>query len=456
MFKIDEVIKAASGRLLSRGRRADFTGISTDSRRIKTGDIFIAIKGDNFDGHDFISEAIEKGAGCVICKRVTGSAGQQATRNKVAIIEVDDTVKSLGDIARHHRMKFSIPVIALTGSNGKTTTKDMIAWVLSGNFKVLKNEGTKNNQIGVPLTLLKLSPIYDIAVLELGTNHFGEIKYLAGISSAHVGIITNIGAAHLEHLRNLRGVLREKYALIENLQKPCIFLLNKDDKLLAEKIASKRRRPFVLSFSLKPESDFFASRIKDCCGSVEFFLNNKYRVKLKALGAHNVYNALAAASVARIFGVEYKDIASRLSGFIFPPGRLKLLNLNQAKLIDDTYNANPQSWACALEALKHFKAKGRKILVMGDMLELGEKKELFHRRAGRDAAGACDILVAVGKLSNLAASSARDCGLAKRNIFRCSSSLQARDILINKISPAKEDVILVKGSRLMKMEEVLT
>src|SRR3989338_7314407 len=223
MFRVNELIDATKGRLINQARNTIIRGISIDSRTMHSQDAFIAIKGSNFDGHDFIDEAINKGASCII--KESGSEAKGRGR-RVTFIEVQDTTKALGDIARFQRRKFNIPVIAVTGSNGKTTTKEMIAHILSRKFKVLKNEGTKNNQIGLPITLLKLNSSYDIAVLEVGTNHPGEIEYLARICQPNIGIITNIGPSHLEYLRDLGGVHREKYKIIENLEKPYIGILN--------------------------------------------------------------------------------------------------------------------------------------------------------------------------------------------------------------------------------------
>ena len=202
MFKVDELLKATAGRLSGPDRNVSACGVSTDSRSIKRGEIFIAIKGDNFDGHDFIPQAIKKGASVVIKEK----GYRFKLRSSVIFIEVADTIRALGDIARFNRKKFNPPVIAVTGSNGKTTTKEMVACVLSASFKVLKNEGTKNNHIGLPMTLVNLDHSHDFAVLEIGTNHFGEVENLAKVCLANVGIITNIGSAHLEYLRNLERV----------------------------------------------------------------------------------------------------------------------------------------------------------------------------------------------------------------------------------------------------------
>jgi len=451
MFKVFELLKATKGKLISGSADAQVNAISIDSRTINENDAFIAIRGVTFDGHNFIQEAIDKGAKAVIVQyQVSGIKCQDKNIN---LIKVKDTIKALGDIANFQRRKFSIPVIAVTGSNGKTTAKEMIAWVLSKGFCVLKNEGTKNNQIGLPQTLTQLNRNHDIAVLELGANHFGEIGYLAKICQPNIGIITNIGPSHLEFLMDLGGVLKEKYTLIENLERPGIAILSSDDKLLGEKISGNKKN-FIFSFGFKHKSDFFVTGIKNNSERLEFMVNKKFKFRLRTPGLFNIYNALAAITVARILGFEYKAIASRLLSFDFPKSRLQVIKLKNIKFLDDTYNSNPASLNAALDTLANFKARGRRIFVMGDMLELGKHKELFHRKIGRYLTHACDTFISVGKLSKLAAQEAKNFGFDGKNIFTCQTSSQARDILRQKISADKDDIVLVKGSRAMKMEGV--
>jgi UDP-N-acetylmuramoyl-tripeptide--D-alanyl-D-alanine ligase len=450
MFKVNEILKATKGKLTSKKKGALIKGISTDSRTIRPKEAFIAIKGPNFDGHNFIDEAIKRGAGCVIYQ----SSVISHQLSDVVFIKVKDTIKALGDIARFQREKFNIPIIAVTGSNGKTTTKEMIAWVLTKKFKVLKNEGTKNNHIGLPLTLLDLNDTFDFAVLELGTNHSGEIEYLAKICLPNIGVITNIGHSHLEHLKSLEGVFKEKCTLIKHLKSPHLTVLNADDNLSKKELLKKNKPPITFSIGVENKSDFFASDIKNHAENIEFLVNQKNKFTLRTLGRFNIYNALCAALIARIFGMEYKDIVGALAAFEFPKSRLKLFKLKNLKFIDDTYNSNPFSLKHALEVLDNFNTKGRKIFVMGDMLELGDNKELFHYEVGKNAAKICDIFISVGKLSKWTAEAMRLSDFDLGNIFTCENSIQARQILSNKINPSQDDIILVKGSRAMKMEEV--
>lgn len=450
MLSVDEIIKSTQGVLLSPGFERGIHGYSIDSRTIKKGEAFIAIKGDNFDGHKFIGQAIKKGASCIIAS----SKAKVKIPARVAFIKVADTQKALGDIARSLRVKYNIPVIAISGSVGKTTAKEMLAWVLSAKFKVLSNEGTKNNHIGMPLTLCSLNKNHNLAVLELGTNHFGEIENLSRICLPNIGIITNIGPAHLEHFGNLRGVFKEKYTLIKNLKEPCLAVLNADDSHLRKSILSFKPNPFTISFGIRNSADFSASGIRYGRKGIEFLVNGKHKFILNTAGANNIYNALIAISLARSFGLSYKTIIQRLACFSFPRGRLNSRVLNNVRFIDDTYNSNPLSLGQALEALKKIPAK-RKIFVMGDMLELGRRFGAFHREAGFNAARICDIFITVGKLSALAAKQAAACGMSAENIFHFDSAGEAAGILRKKVFLKKGDVILAKGSRAMKIEEVL-
>lgn len=449
MFAVEDILKATGGSLERPGRTGKrIKGVSIDSRTVRPGEVFIAVKGGNFDGHDFLREASGKGASCI----VAASGRRAAIPAGPAVVRVNDTLKALADIAHFHRERFDIPVIAVTGSNGKTTTKEMIACVLSAGYRVLKNLGTKNNHIGMPMALLGLRASHRAAVLELGSNHPGEIAYLAAVCRPTMAVITNIGASHLENFEDLRGVLKEKMSLLEFLRRPGIALINADDRMLAA--AAQKRR--VFTYGVSEDADFTAGGIKTAGRGVEFLLGRrkKFPCRLKTVGAHNVHNALAAAAAGRILGIGYRQICSRLGAFGFPPGRMKLLRKNTAFFIDDTYNSNPLSLDRAAAALGAMTGGGRKIFVMGDMLELGPASGKFHRLAGVRAAGVCDIFVAVGRLARAAGGAALDSGLAADKVFFCGDSAQAGDILRGTIRITRGDIVLVKGSRGMRMEKV--
>ena len=451
MFRVDEIIQATQG-LLIQGRLTDkITGISTDSRRLKPREAFLALRGKNFDGHDFIAESIKAKVSCIIVERKP----KFLIPADLAVIQVKDTVLALGDIARFQRQKFNLPVIAVTGSNGKTTTKEMIAWVLSASALVLKNEGTKNNKIGLPQALIQLTKRDSFAVVEIGTNHFGEVDYLAKIARPNIGVITNIGPSHLEFLKDLKGVAKEKTTLLDNLEKPAIALLNADDKSFKGLIKRRVKCQQILSYGINEKSDFCASGIKLKNAKVEFQVNSKFNFELSTLGDYNIYNALGAIAVGRILGLSYPEIRARLASFKFPKGRLNLVEFKGLRFIDDTYNSNPFSLNAALAALDAMNCKGRKILIMGDMLELGKQKELLHRQIAWSITNTCDLLITVGSLARITAGAARKNGWQAKQIFCCANALQARDLLFKKVSAKANDLILVKGSRSMKMEEVL-
>ncbi len=449
MFKVDEIIRATGGCLLQGRPQDKITCILTDSRSLKPGAAFLALRGKNFDGHDFISQSLKAKVSCLIVEKKP----LVRVPAPVTVIMVKNTTVALGDIARFQRLKIDHPVIAVTGSNGKTTTKEMIAWVLADGARVLKNEGTKNNQIGLPQTLLGLSNKDDYAVVEIGTNHFGEVDYLAKIAKPNIAVITNIGPSHLEFLKDLPGVAKEKTALLDNLTGPAISLLNGDDPSLKGLLRVRSRK--IFSFGISQKCDFRAGSIGLKNGRVTFKVNGKYNFEIPTPGEHNIYNALSAIACGRVFGLSYQKMRARLAAFKFPPGRLNLVKYRGVSFIDDTYNSNPLSLKAALAALAAAGCRGRKILVMGDMLELGEQKELLHRQIAWSITNSCDLLIAVGDLARVTADSARNNGFADGQVFCCDNALAARDLLFKKLAVKNTDLILVKGSRSMKMEKVL-
>ncbi len=465
MFSVKEILAATNGKLVAGSFDIKLKGISIDSRSIKPGELFIAIKGENFDGHNFIEEAVRKKAQAVLFQnslpdKIVLSIKRMRlknSKNPLVFIAVSDTIKALGDISRYHRRKFNIPVIAVTGSNGKTTTKEMIAHLLSSKFRVLKNEGTQNNQIGLPLTLLRLNSQFDIAVLELGTNHFGEIEYLSNIADSDIAVFTNIGPSHLEFFGDMEGVLKEKRRLLENLRTPSICLLNADDNVLFDNIISvekSQKNKIIFTFGLNRSSDFQAQKIVFRKNLVEFSLN-KEKFTLNTLARYNVYNGLAAILSARIFGLSYDILKSRLKSFEFLSGRLKRLCLrDNIEIIDDSYNSNPLSTAEALDVLQRCPIGKRKIFVMGDMLELGQDSRFFHAQIGEAVAGSSiNVFFTLGEFSKLAARVAKDKGQSNKIIYSFDSKEKLNETLLSLIKP--RDSILIKGSRAMKIEDIV-
>jgi len=426
-------------------------GISIDSRTIKKEELFVAIKGNTHDGHAFIEDAFKKGAcGAVVRARhkLSSAAKEIARRSGRSIISVNDTVRALGEIACSHRRRFDIPLVAVTGSNGKTTTKEMIANILHGGWSPLKNSGTQNNLIGVPLTLLKLTGRDKSAVIEFGMNRPGEIKTLAEMARPNIGVITNIGPSHLERLRNLRAVYRAKKELLDFLGKGDIAVLNNDDIFLGH---FKKKGLKIVTFGVKTGSDFQARKITPEKNGWSFIVNgDPYFIPLPAY--HEIYNALTAISVAALFNVDAAEIKDALNNYTPLARRMARSVFNGIEFLDDTYNSNPLSMESAIRTLAGFRVKGKKVLVSGDMLELGRRAVYYHNRIGRLVARS-DInnFIGVGGLMRNAFTAARKSGM--KNAWACQSTEEAAALLKEIAQP--DDVVLFKGSRAMRMEEVI-
>ena len=449
MFSTKDLISATGGNLSAGLRRGHFSGISIDTRTLKVGQAFIAIFGKNFDGHDFVIEAIGKGAKAVI---FANSEKVTAFQKGITYIKVNDTTHALGDIAGFHRRRFDIPVIAVTGSSGKTTTKEMIAWVLSARYNVLKNVGTQNNLIGVPLTLLNIYSKHDICVVEMGTNRFGEIRALAKISGPNVGVLTNIGPSHLEFLDNLRGVYKEKIELVKHLCHPGIAFLNRADVILGK--LSRIRSKSIFFYGINRECDLIATDINYKPSSISFVLNGNHVMELKHSALHNVSNALAAIGCGLLFGLDISEIKEKIESFDSPDMRLKEIKLKKCTVLDDSYNSNPQSLKHAIDVLCRNATIGRRILVMGDMMELGKKSEEFHSYFGRYISKkSVDILVTIGHFSKGTHESAKKSGMSDSAVFHFDDCAAVLEFLLAQVKDG--DMLLIKGSRSMQMERIV-
>lgn len=442
-FQIQEILDATGGKLLQGDPRARVRSVTTDSRKIKKGALFIAIVGKKHDAHDFIPGVVKAGAGAVLVSRKMVLKDSQA-----AVIEVEDTTKALGDLARYHRQRFSIPVIALTGSAGKTTTKEMIVAVLKKKFSVLKNVGTENNQYGVPLTLLKLNKRHEVAVIEVGTNQPGDIPWLASIVEPTVAAITNIGESHLELLKTPADVFKEKFSLIKALKGKGIAIINRDDKYLKDIPSVIKQK--CLSFGIQSEANYRAKNIEVLSRGVQFKVKGLGLVKMKGFASANVLNALIAICCGRLLGISYNDIKKSIEHFVSQPGRQGLIKAGRIHLIDDSYNANPVSFRSSLQVLSQFVSTGRRILVCGDMLELGAHSERLHREIGRLAGQAkLDAILSFGEYSKLISSTA-GFKASRMTIFHADQRTLLEKKLTEILQPG--DVVLVKGSRGMHME----
>ncbi|MEK7303731.1 MAG: UDP-N-acetylmuramoyl-tripeptide--D-alanyl-D-alanine ligase [Pseudomonadota bacterium] len=422
------------------GKDAEYSGVSTDTRTLVRGDLFVALVGPNFDGHEFVDAAAGKGAiGALVSRHLDA---------EIASVHVADTRLGLGQLAAHWRRQFQIPVIAVTGSNGKTTVKNMIAAILNVAGPTLATQGNLNNDIGVPLTLLRLRQGDKYAVIEMGMNHPGEIDYLTKLARPTIALINNAAAAHLAGLGSVEAVARAKGEIYAGLAADGIAVINIDDAYadLWRKQAASHR---VITFGLEQTADVSAEFELDAGGSTIHLKtpHGGINMRLSLLGRHNVMNALAASSASLAAGVSLADIQAGLEKLKSVSGRLEVRRgLNGARVLDDTYNANPGSLAAGVEVLKA--ASGERVLVLGDMGELGDAARDIHRRVGLLAKSlGIEHLYAVGELTPDAVEA----------FGKGAQHFASHEALIENLRASLHGdmTVLVKGSRLMKMERVV-
>lgn len=455
-FLLKEVLEATGGVLISGAPENIFYGISTDSRLINKGNLFIALKGEKYDGHDFVHKASELGAAGVLVHDEDKINLGQLNKN-VAVIKVSDTLLALGDLAQTWRKKFSIPVIGLTGSSGKTTTKEMMAAIIGQKKNILKTEGNLNNLIGLPQTIFQITNEHELVILEMGTNTRGEIKRLTQIAAPDIGLITNIGPAHLAGFGSIEGVCEEKGDLFLNMEQSGMAIINLDDKclrLIADRWKGKR-----ITFGMGLNADVSVKNTKkNGAKGMCFDLvigGEQQKVEMKIVGVHHVYNAMAAAAAAWAVGIGYETILEGLAAFRPFSGRMEIINLkNGAHLLDDSYNANPSSVREALITVKDLKNHHRCYVFLGDMLELGAAADEMHRKVGMLMATiGVNALFLQGDFSAVTAAGAMDGGLSAKNIYFLSNIQEGMVYLKNHLK--KGDWVLVKGSRRMKMEKIV-
>jgi len=450
---ITDVQQLAEAEILQSGslRAKRLTGVSTDSRSVAAGNLFIALRGETFDGHAFAAKAADAGAAAVIVDRAFDASVLRA--KDVTVVAVPDTTQALGRLALIYRMKFDIPVIAIGGSNGKTTTKEMISAVLGRKHKVLATEGNLNNHIGVPMMLFRLRPSHTMAVLELGTNHFGELAYLCSVALPTHAVITNIGREHLEFFRDLRGVAKEETELYRFMDGSYgAAYVNADDPHLVKAAAGLSRK---VLYGRAAGADVRAEHVTVADDGRSSFdcsvkgLGRPYHFTLGASGMHNVSNALAAIAVGTSFGITLRSAAEALSEFTSASKRMEIVVRNGRTILNDTYNANPDSMLAALETLMSMKSAGKKIAVLGDMKELGASSEREHAAIGRAVRRLKpDVLITYGAMAEHIARAAR----LKRS-EHCSTKQQAAAAAAAAAAPG--DTVLVKGSRSMAMEDIV-
>lgn len=448
---IRELLEAVHGRLLGEYDALDavVARVDIDSRTIHEGALFVPLIGERFDGHAYINAALEGGAaGCFTAReRETYLPGK-------FYIKVDNTQSALRDLARYYKHKFDIPFVAITGSVGKTTTKDMVAAVLSQKYKVLKTEGNYNNEVGLPLTLLQLDHTHEVGVLEMGMNHFGEIDYLSAIVEPQVALITNIGDAHIENLGSRENILKAKSEIFAHMKKNAFVVLNGDDELL---------RPLKATLSFKTvtcgqnaDCDYRATGLSgDGSSRMSCEVKTPHmdcRVEIPSLGNHMIYPALMAAAVGEHFGLSQEEIVSGILQFAPTKMRMNIIRRgNGVTILDDTYNANPQSMRAAVGVLADMRS-GRKVAVLGDMFELGGLAPALHRGVGEYAGKAgIDCLIAVGELARNIYDAAEANGVPET--YYCTDKEEALPLLKAAVKPSS--TILVKASRGMGLEELV-
>jgi UDP-N-acetylmuramoyl-tripeptide--D-alanyl-D-alanine ligase len=447
-------LAARCGGVLSGDGLRRVAGVSTDTRTLRDGDLFVAVPGERFDGHDFVDQALAKGAAALLLAR---AAPPGCT---APVIRVADTVAALGALAAAHRADFPGPVVAITGSNGKTTTKEMCFAILcAAGVHAHRSQGNLNNHIGLPLSLLALGAEHDAAVLELGMNHAGEIDALARIASPTVGAITQVAPAHLGHFASVDAIARAKGELLDHIRPGGVAVLNGDDaRVMAQAPRFAGRR---LVFGLGEQADVRADRIGTDRSGTRFRLSTPWgraELRLTQPGLHLVEDASCAAAAALASGLLESDpmgaLSTGLAGFRGVPGRLTVRETPAGVLVlDDSYNANPTSLVAALDALAALRGKGRALAVVGDMLELGESGPALHAEIGRAvAARGIEVLVAVGALARHSAAAARDAGVAR--VHEADDSALAAPLVRELVQPG--DAVLVKGSRGMRMERIVS
>ena len=443
-LNVKDILAATGGTLVCGTEDFVISEIVTDSRKAGANMLFVPIVGDNNDGHDFIGSAFENGAETVVTHRdIPAMAGKN-------IIRVRDTRIAFGDIARYYKEKYNLPTVAITGSVGKTTTKDMISAVLAMKYNTLKTQGNFNNDIGLPITVFRLEQKHEAAVLEIGMSHMGEIRYLASIAKPDVAVITNIGMSHIENLGSQENIYYSKLQICDFMDKDGLLVVNGDDKYLTRHFDRCR----VVTCGIENKNcDLVAKNIKNLgIEGTKFTVKvdgENHEVYVKIPGVHNVYNALIAIAVGRHYNIPMKDIIDGIREFLLTSMRMEIREYNKVTVINDCYNASPDSMRAALSVLHDMKAK-RKIAVLGDVLEMGTFAEKALYEVGLSIEDV-DMLVTVGENSRFIARGASFAGIKNTKTFKTNK--EAIDCLKEYLKPG--DAVLVKASRGMRFEQIV-
>lgn len=450
---IKDIIEKCNGKLIQGNENIPFENLCKDTRTLNPGEIYLGIQGEKLNGSTLYEQALEKGAKGCILQNVCVSEQVLKKYPNSTIVLVEDTVKTLQKMATYKRNINNVKVVAITGSVGKTSTKDMIYSVLSQKYKVLKTEGNYNNEIGMPLTILKLTN-EEIMVLEMGMNSFGEISLLTKIAKPDVAVITNIGTAHIGNLGSRENILKAKMEILEGLNKEGTVVINYDNDLLKNWYKKEKQNYNIITYGIQKGSIVIGTNIKynESGSTCKVVLNERsYDIHIPVGGEHFVSNGLCAVSVAKVFNIPMESIVRGIENFELTKKRMEIKTSKKgAMIINDCYNANYDSMKAALDYLGKLSNK-RKIAVLGDMLELGEYSEKLHRDVGKVVAiNNIDILICVGKQARNIAQKAQEEGIT--NIFICDSNEEAIDILQKTIQ--KEDAILLKASNGLKFTQI--
>jgi len=445
---LSQIAQLAGGSISSGDQTVVVNKVSTDSRTLKSSELFVALRGENFDGHNFVESAAQIGAAGAI---VESTWNGEIPKN-FALIRAKDTLQAYQDLAANYRKSLTLKVVAITGSNGKTSTKDFTAAVLAHRFRVTKTEGNFNNHVGLPRTILEATSADEIGVWEIGMNHPGEIATLAKVAAPDVAIITNIGVAHIEFMGSREKIAEEKAALAEAVGADGAIILNADD-LFTKTIASRARRKVILAGT--NSGSIQAAEITQSGTGADFTIlecAHRCRAQLSVPGLHMVQNALLAVAAGRAFGLSLEECAAELAAAPLTRARSQIKDIGGVQFLDDSYNANPDSMKAALRTLVELDADGKRIAVLGEMRELGDQSERGHREVGETAAALkIDQLIAIGDIAAAIADAAGQAGLRKTTIVKSTS--EAAEVLGEIAAPG--DLVLIKGSRAARTEEVI-
>lgn len=451
-INLKDVLKAVDGNLICKGAEKEIKHVITNSKEIQKDSLFVPIVGERFDAHDFIQPAFESGA-------VASFASKEIDLSKInpdkTIIKVKDTKSALQALATWYRENLKLPIIAVTGSVGKTSTKEMVAAALGKNHKVLKTSGNQNSQIGVPLTIFNIENTHDFAVVEMGMSEFGEMARIARVAKPNFCVITNIGISHIENLKSKENILKEKLNAANYIGTDGILFLNADDQLLLEYYNENKLNKKIILFGEEKISDYKAENIISSEGKTKFKLccpYGKYDIKIPTVGKHNVTNALAAIAVACNLGLDINEIKQGLLNYKNLKMRQEIHRKNSITIIDDSYNASPDSFKSGINVLNSVKAN-RRILVVADMLELGEFSNKAHFDIGTLAAkNNITCVLAIGKFADFVCSGAKKINELTKTI-KCENNIKAYEFLEKYLKP--NDAVLIKGSRGMHTDEIV-